>query len=652
MSDLEDLWDELPTGKPPVDAVLAAGRADDARRRKLRQTVLAVGATAAVVGAFVAGAAVGNRPGPTVAGSQSDARMVAFQADLKPAQSCDELLASYHDRALSLVTAWGWEGPFGRMSYGAGDVMEDLALGPSATASGGERSQVSSETGTNVQETGVDEPDTVKTDGTLVVRVQGSDLVVHDASGSKVVERSTIRLPRLEDPEILLAGSTVVAIGKDSTSPRDEMSGERRGSRVITVSIDDEGKAEIESTVTYESRVISARQHGSTVRLVLAAGLPDLGFVQPDGNKLTEHSALVANRLAVKASTISDWLPTYDSGSGSEQLLDCTNVAVPHRSAGLDTVSVVGFDAEDPAEPRAIGLAGATTIAYESADHLYLADAPAGWGCRMCGPVMRGDVAAPARGSGTTHLYDFELDGLDASHVASGEVEGTIADRWSLDEADDVLRVAVGPSIETGNFNSVVTFKREGDELTEIGRVDGLGRNEELKGVRWFDDLAVVVTFRQVDPLYTIDLTDPAKPRLLGKLKIPGYSDYLHPLGEDEMLGIGFDGVSGAQIALFDTSNLEDVRRTAVETYRGAEAIATWEPRAFTWLPDHDTALTVIQKGSEVEVATLKVGDGKLTSTLTQVEHGADARLVRTLGLPDGRVVLVTGEDVRFFKLP
>ena len=118
------------------------------------------------------------------------------------------------------------------------------------------------------------------------------------------------------------------------------------------------------------------------------------------------------------------------------------------------------------------------------------------------------------------------------------------------------------------------------------------------------------------------------------------------------MLGIGFDGRSGAQIALFDTSNLADVKRTDVKTYRGAEAIATWEPRAFTWLPDHDTVLTVLREGRRVKVAALKVKDGELKSSLTNVEYGDDARLVRTLGMPDGRVVLVTGEDVQFFKLP
>jgi len=643
MSKLEDLWDELPTGKPPVDGILDAGRADAARRRKLRQTVVAVGATAAVVGAFVAGAAVGNRPGPSGSTAHSDARPAAFQADLEPAESCSQLLESYRDRALGIVTAWGWQR--GAVAYDAGP-LEDLSTTPRAAED--QRSQLSSDTGTNVQETGVDEPDTVKTDGKLVVRLRGRELVVYDASGSKMVTKSSINLPRLDDGEILLTGSTVVAIGADATSPRDQLTGTRRGSRVITVSLAEPADAKIESTVTYASRVISARQHGSAVRLVLAAGLPALDFVQP-GGRVTDEQALIANRRVVEKSTLKDWLPAYDPGSGTEQLLDCTNVAVPPDSAGLDTVSVVGFIAKAPTTPHAIGLAAATTIAYESADHLYLADGPMAWGCRSC---MQEDRIRPPQAGGTTHLYDFELDGVDAIHVASGEVEGTIADRWSLDESGDVLRVAVGPSSETGNFTSVVTFRRDGQKLAEVGRLDGLGQNEDLKGVRWFDDLAVLVTYREVDPLFTIDLANPAKPRLVGKLKIPGYSDYLHPLSDDEMLGVGYDGSSGAQIGLFDTSDLAHVRRTAVETYPGAEAVAAWEPRAFTWLPKHATALTVLQKNGRVQVVALKVADGRLSSTLTNVEYGDDAGQVRTLGLPDGRVVLVTGEDVRFFDLP
>ena len=92
--------------------------------------------------------------------------------------------------------------------------------------------------------------------------------------------------------------------------------------------------------------------------------------------------------------------------------------------------------------------------------------------------------------SGTSYLFEFELSEEGAKHVASGEVEGSIQDRWSMDEHDGVLRVLVGPSSETGNFNSIVTLERQGDELVETGHLDQLGPNEQVQSVRWQDDIA------------------------------------------------------------------------------------------------------------------------------------------------------------------
>ena len=141
-----------------------------------------------------------------------------------------------------------------------------------------------------------------------------------------------------------------------------------------------------------------------------------------------------------------------------------------------------------------------------------------------------------------------------------------------MDAVGGSLRVAVGPSSETGNFNSVVTLREDGSDLVEDGRVDDLGVDEQIKSVRWFDDLAIVVTFRQTDPLYAIDLTDPASPRLLGELKIPGFSEYLHPLGEHRLIGMGqdadLDGMTrGAQAALFDVTDLTNPRQIDVVRY-------------------------------------------------------------------------------------
>ena len=98
-----------------------------------------------------------------------------------------------------------------------------------------------------------------------------------------------------------------------------------------------------------------------------------------------------------------------------------------------------------------------------------------------------------------------------------------------------------------------------------VGRVGGLGRGERVYAVRFVDDVGYVVTFRQVDPLYTLDLSNAERPRVLGELKIAGYSSYLHPIGDDLLLGIGQDATEqgrtlGTQLSLFDVS---DLRRPA-----------------------------------------------------------------------------------------
>jgi uncharacterized secreted protein with C-terminal beta-propeller domain len=242
-------------------------------------------------------------------------------------------------------------------------------------------------------------------------------------------------------------------------------------------------------------------------------------------------------------------------------------------------------------------------------------------------------------------------------------VDGAVADRWSMDEAGDVLRVAVGPTSRTGNFSSVVTFEEQGDALVELGRVDKLGVNETIRSVRWFDDLAFVVTFRQTDPLYAVDLSDPARPEVLGELKIPGFSEYLHPIAGDLLIGIGQDATltgmtRGAQAALFDVSDLTDPRQVDLVTYRrGSVAGAGTDPRQFTWLPERRTALTVVSSGFGLSggstgwVSVLEVDGDRLANRMVEVEYGVEVGEVRTVPLPDGRVVLMTGDGVSFLDL-
>ncbi len=654
---------------------------------RVRRSVTLLGVSAGLVGAFAAGTAFtgGDDPGADARSgppprSGTGPSPVAFaDGGLSLAESCDDLLDWYVARGIDRVGPWGWD-----HGYGHGDVvmsMEDAGsadLAVPSTASGADTSAqrstakagllpstsrvTSDDSGTNVQELGVDEPDVVKTDGRTLFRVEGGDLTTYDVTGTDVVRLGSADLVDLRDGELLLSGDTVVAIGT-STVGQDEYDG-RGQTRVIVLDVSDPSAPTVEHTYLYSSATLEARLHGDTVRLVTQAGLPDLDF--QEAGRRDERETERENREIVRESTIDDWLPTVSTDGGEpERLVACEDVAIPTDGDSLGTIAVVGFGADEPDDRSVSGLAVDTQLAYLSTDQLYLATSA--WSTGGCWDVCPMDSITPrwfpggGGDDGVSHLYAFDLDGRATTYAASGEVDGTIRDRWAMDEADGVLRVAVGPTGRTGNFNSVVTFRQDGNDLVEAGRVDKLGVNEQIQSMRWFDGLAIMVTFRQVDPLYAIDLTDPDRPQLMGQLKIPGFSAYLHPLGQHRLLGLGEgpapDGRGwGAQAGLFNVTDLTDPRRLDVVSYgRNSYALATQDPRQLTWLPDQRAVLTVVstyRRGGQVGlVSVLSLGDGRLANRTVEVEYGSDVSAVRLVPLPDGRVVLVTGGDAEFFDL-
>ena len=707
MTDLEDLWDDLPVGPAPTAQILRAARAESRprrSRRRLLRPMSSLAALAAIGGAFVVGTYVAAPPASTPNATPPGAdgsEPATFHGELVAAESCAALLDHYVERGAALVGPYGWESG-GYLNLGRRLLADDAILGESlagvvtdqsaraadspdtssrrfssgyapgaakAPAPLSQRAE-SSGTGTNVQEQSVDEPDVVKTDGERVFRIKGSILTIHDATGAETELLSELDLGDFADGEILLADDTVVAIGTDGASTRSK---QHRGyydapsamTRVVSIDVADPAEPEVTTTVDFDSSLVTARQHGDTVRLVTAAGLPALDFVTPGNPRrggMHWKEALRRNEALVRKTTISDWLPTGSVDGGTDKrLAECEDVAVPRSDLGLDTMTVVGFDAADPTSWDVTALAANARLAYASADHLYLGASPTDWGgCFDICPVDGFGPSVPGDDAGTTHLFDFELTGTGTSYVGAGEVDGMVRDRWSMDEYDDTLRLAVGPTRRTGNFSSVVTMQRDGDQLVEVGRLDKLGVNEDIQSVRWMDGLAIVVTFRQIDPFYTLDLTDPRAPTLLGELKIPGFSSYLHPVGPRRLIGIGQGptgdrGGWGAQAGLFKVTDLTDPRRKDVVNYaNGTEARAGDDPRQFTWLPAQRTALTVISQGWRGRtgwISVLSLEDGSLSNRMVEAEYGDAIADVRLVPLPDGRVVLSTGDTAEFFDL-
>ncbi len=670
MTDLERQWDELPVRPAPVDRILRDAHREKLRAEaraaarqpapRLRRSVRTTALLGGIAAAFVAGTLVtqpddGDPRGPADGGAQDGATPVAFHGALQAPESCEELLEDYVERGVDRVGAYGWDGDIPLYYYD--DLATDGEVPAAAEATNSSRStkaprvegSYSSDTGTTVQEAGVDEPDSVKTDGEVLVRLDGAELTTYDVREDQpgIEQLGDLDLGDFHDGEILLAGDTVVAVGNDGDrTPQ---------TRVVTVDLTDPSAPEVVDTVDYDAATVTARQHGDVVRLVVSKGLPDLDFVTPDrrGRFRNVTAARRENQRLVRETTLDDWLPRQRTGDRYQQFLDCDSVALPRDELGLGTTAVVGFGADAPARARGLAVAGDATLAYESPDHLYLASASDPWSCpinaRCAGPTT----------SGTTHVYGFELDGAGASYLGDGEVEGTVRDRWAMDEQDGVLRLAVGPSSQTGNFNSIVTLKARGDRLEEVGRLDHLGVGEDIKAVRWFSDLALLVTFRQVDPLYAVDLTNQAMPRLRGELKIPGFSAYLHPLGSRRLIGMGEGpgpGGWGAQAGFFDVTDVDRPRRLDLVHYgRGSQARAADDPRQFTWLPGPRIALTVVadhQGGSRVaQVSVIRLNAGRMTESHRVVEYGDDVAEVRAVPLPGDRVALVTGDDVELFPI-
>jgi hypothetical protein len=446
---------------------------------------------------------------------------------------------------------------------------------------------------------------------------------------------------------------------------------------------------------------------GTAVRLVLDDRLPLLDFVHPSSS-VTEKQALEHNRQVIRDSTVADWLPDVATSGqgGTAPLVDCSDVALPEVFSGLGTLSVVGFDAADPASTDSIAVASSSATAYMSPTRLYVATSPweQAWQHEGGGPVVM-----PMNAPGPTRIYGFDLSGTAARYVGMGSVGGTVAGSWSMDEHDGVLRVATTSSL--GTSTSIVMLRPESGRLLDIGRLDGLGVGQQLKSVRWFDDLAVLVTFQQTDPFYVVDVADPTEPRVLGALHLPGWSSYLHPVGPHLVLGLGQTSpqdvmiepprplpsmprisippaptpyssgdastapsepidpplsplpvmpAQRAKATLFDISDLAHPRDVDTVSYpAGSLPMAATDPHQVTWLPDRATLLTVIRAGdggstqwaTRAWVSVLTIRGSALDDRLVPVPATDDVNDVRTVPLADGRVVLVAGDSVGFLTV-
>lgn len=510
-------------------------------------------------------------------------RGLAFFSD------CEVFLQHVKTEAASRVTPYGLpsspalsgDAPVMATPGGAAGGSDIMAFGPAD----GSR--------TNVQEAGVDEPDLVKHDGRLLVTVFDGRLRVVDLSGKEPSVAGVLELPAQlgEGSGSFLVGDRVVVMGTSRDDHRPTL-------RALLVDISEPTTPSVIDDIRMDGAYVSARLVDGLVRLVIVRHVPDIDFTSPaDESESARETARAENVHLVERSSLEQWLPKVVRGEGTPTtpVTACASVSAPTDFSGFGITTVVTLDPATGALGEPASVLADTDVVYGTRDHLYVATSKRA-------PVDDDSEVAPPPAD--TEIHRFAVTDAAISYEASGLVPGHLPGvswgsarplaQWALSEHDGHLRVAT--TIRRGRDQApsetvVTVLKPEAGILAPVGTLAGLGPGERLYAVRFMGDRAYLVTYREVDPLFVIDLSDPTGPRLLGELKVPGFSAYLHPVGDDLLLGVGQsdedeDGMTeGSQASLFDVSDPANPQRVGHLALTGGDSSseAEGDHRAFTW---------------------------------------------------------------------
>jgi hypothetical protein len=540
---------------------------------------------------------------------------------------CPALLVYMQAGAIDRVTPWGLGGQgfyYGDdvaiaeevAQDGAGDF--DRAGVPVATDSG-----AGNFSGTNTQEVGVDEGDIVETDGEHVYVANQDGVRIVSVEDATVV--ATPELPN-GTHQLLLDGDRLLVVTSSWSGSADTV--------VSLFDVSDPAEPELLRRSHLEGFIVATRSVDGVARLVVSSSFDQrLPFVQPNQFGLDEESALERNKQIIEESSVQDWLPrwfdeTGDGGFGEMQpILPCEDVAAPSDFSGLGLTWIASIDLQGAGTPSgSAGIVSTGDTVYASTDNLYIATQ--NWDWQFGGPIVVNDddsaQPVPDPGAPPTLIHQFDLGyGTDATYVASGQVEGRLLNQFAMSEHNGDLRVATTTE-DWGGFgqqseSTVYVLRPNGNELEQISSISGLGRDEQIFAVRFFGDVGYVVTFRQIDPLYVLDLSDPENPVLDGELKIPGYSAYLHPMGDGLLLGVGQDATEdgrtlGTQLSLFDVSDPANPERISTLPI-GGQSEVEWDHKAFLyWQPDGTIVLPVSPGWNDCGVAEDCLAKGILGS--------------------------------------
>ena len=479
-------------------------------------------------------------------------------------------------------------------------------------------------TTTNNQVVGVDEADRVKTDGRYIYTVHGDEVLIiksWPATASSIVARYKVGAGARPQQLFIKGDKLVVFSRATSRKPARYTKNQRRrlpgrsyaATRMSILELGDRAAPRLLAHVDLEGALLRARMIGSDIYTVTnsALQLPQSFWRQvrkaqprrqyrgrrylPQVLDLFQRAGLrrqVRNALAkVQLTRV---LPSvrfsYAAGQAPTEraLVRCGDIYIPARQKGLGLVTLSHLNLAG-GRVNASAVMGGGMHVYASQQALYVAANNWSW----------------ADGRQGTQIHKFALNSRQGPprYAASGVVPGYLLNSFSMDEHRGHLRVATtdrgwrrtwtwrGRRVNAPASNVFVLRQRQ-RELGVVGSVRGLAPGERIYAARMLGDQGYVVTFRRTDPLYTLDLSNPKEPRVMGELKIPGFSSYIHLIAPGQLLTVGQDAdqrgrVRGVHLQIFDVTDLKKPRRTHHHKltlgFGSSRSLAQWDHHAFTY---------------------------------------------------------------------
>ncbi len=538
---------------------------------------------------------------------------------------------------------------FGAMKQAIAPTAMDAGAKAGSEADSGAGDSGTRYSETNIQVEGVDEADIMKTDGKYIYTLSSQKLAIaeaYPAVASKVL--SITELGEVHPSEIFIHKNTLLVFGstyreygmplpmplaeetKGSGGAVEEIvtsAGEavapQAGTTTGTISekimpvmppeyrpsinltavqlwdISDKKNPELKRTVELEGNYVSSRKIGGNVYFVVNA-YPHYWLLQE-----------VIEKPVASEEDCAGLVPLYrelEEGEEDEDvelkpIARCTEIGYIEPVVAESFVTIASVSMEDLGrEIRKETVVGSGQNVYASQENLYLAQYQHTFGVR---PLIEEIAPAPREARQETVIHKFSLDNGNIGYTGKMSAPGTVLNQFSMDEFEENFRIATTSRDFTGvggsTSNNVYIF---GENMEMRGKIEGLAPGESIYSARFMGEKGYLVTFKKVDPLFVIDLSDPYNPRVLGKLKIPGYSDYLHPFDETHLIGVGKDSIpakegdfawyQGVKIALFDVSDVENPKELWVEVIgdRGTESYALHDHKAFLF--DKETGLLVL----------------------------------------------------------